>query len=79
MMERDSLKVLLGHIMTLVSWAVIILAWLFGTEGPKALQDVVLNYDRPIAGKFTKPGATGDPMPGRLAQSLSPVIETEPR
>jgi hypothetical protein len=33
MMEGDGLMVLLCHTMTLVSWAVIILAWLFGTEG----------------------------------------------
>jgi hypothetical protein len=37
MMERDGLMVLLGHTMTLVSWAVIILAWLFGAEGIQKL------------------------------------------
>ena len=33
MMERYGLVVLLGHTVTLVSWAVILLAWLFGAEG----------------------------------------------
>jgi len=33
MMERDGLVVLLGHTMTLVSWAFIVLAWLVGPEG----------------------------------------------
>jgi hypothetical protein len=33
MMERDGLVVLLGHTMTLVSWAFIVLAWLAGAEG----------------------------------------------
>ena len=37
MMERDGLVVLLGHIMTLVSWGVIFLAWLFGVEGIQKL------------------------------------------
>jgi hypothetical protein len=33
MMERDGVLVLLGHLMTLLSWGVIVLAWLFGVEG----------------------------------------------
>jgi hypothetical protein len=37
MMERDGLTVLLGHTMTLVSWAVIFFAWLFGAEGIQKL------------------------------------------
>jgi hypothetical protein len=37
MMERDGLVVWLGHTMTLVSWAVIFLAWLFGAEGIQKL------------------------------------------
>jgi hypothetical protein len=37
MMERDGLVVLLGHTMTLVYWAVIFLAWLFGAEGIQKL------------------------------------------
>jgi hypothetical protein len=37
MMERDGLVVLLGHTVTLVSWAVILLAWLFGAEGIQKL------------------------------------------
>lgn len=37
MMEGDGLVVLLGHTVTLVSWAVIFLAWLFGAEGIQKL------------------------------------------
>jgi hypothetical protein len=33
MMERDGVLVLLGHLMTLLYWALIILAWLFGAKG----------------------------------------------
>jgi hypothetical protein len=33
MMERDGVLVLLGHLMTLLSWGFIVLAWLFGAEG----------------------------------------------
>lgn len=33
MMERDGLLVLLGHFMTLVSWAFMALCWVLGTQG----------------------------------------------
>lgn len=33
MMERDGVLVLLGHLMTLLSWALIALVWFFGVEG----------------------------------------------
>jgi hypothetical protein len=33
MMERDGVLVLLGHLMTLLSWGFIVLAWLFGAKG----------------------------------------------
>jgi hypothetical protein len=39
-MERDGLVVLLGHTMTLISWALIILAWLVGAEGIHKLFDM---------------------------------------
>lgn len=37
MMERDGLLVLLGHLMTLVSWTFIILAWTLGAKGFESL------------------------------------------
>ncbi len=40
MMERDGLLVLLGYIMTLVSWAFIGLAWLLGAKGVEKLFDI---------------------------------------
>jgi hypothetical protein len=33
MMERDGVLVLLGHLLTLLSWGLIVLAWLLGAEG----------------------------------------------
>jgi hypothetical protein len=41
MMERDGLMVLLGHAMTLVSWAVIFFAWLYGAEGIQKLLEML--------------------------------------
>lgn len=40
MMERDGLLVLLGHLMTLVSWAFIGLCWLLGVKGLDKLLDL---------------------------------------
>ena len=42
MMERDGLMVLLGHLMTLVSWVLIGLFWLLGVRG----FDKLLEYFR---------------------------------
>ena len=40
MMERDGVLVLLGHLMTLLSWGFIVLAWVFGAEGIHKLRDM---------------------------------------
>ena len=40
MMQRDGLLVLLGHCMTLASWAFIALCWLPGVKGTDKLLDV---------------------------------------
>jgi hypothetical protein len=40
MMERNGVLVLLGHMMTLLSWSFIVLAWLFGAEGIHKLRDM---------------------------------------
>jgi hypothetical protein len=37
MMERDGLIVLLGHLLTLLSWAFVALAWFFGAQGIRKL------------------------------------------
>jgi hypothetical protein len=37
MMERDGLAVLAGHLMTLLSWSIILLAWIFGAKGLEKL------------------------------------------
>jgi hypothetical protein len=39
MMERDGVLVLLGHLLTLLSWGFIVLAWLYGTAGISKLRD----------------------------------------
>ncbi len=41
MMERDGLLVLLGHVMTLVSWAYFGLCWLLGVKGFDKLLDAL--------------------------------------
>ena len=41
MMERDGLLVLLGHLMTLVSWAFIALTWALGAKGFNSLFSVI--------------------------------------
>src|SRR4030095_10203020 len=40
MMERDGVLIFLGHMMTLLSWSFIVLAWLFGAEGIHKLRDM---------------------------------------
>lgn len=40
MMERDGVLVLLGHLLTLLSWGFIVLAWLFGAEGIQKLREL---------------------------------------
>ena len=40
MMERDGVLVLLGHLITLLSWGFIILAWLFGAKGISQLFNI---------------------------------------
>ena len=41
MMERDGVLVLLGHLMTLLSWDFIVLAWLYGAKGIEQLFNIV--------------------------------------
>lgn len=41
MMERDGVLVLLGHLLTLVSWGAIALAWLYGAKGIQQLFNIV--------------------------------------
>lgn len=41
MMERDGLLVLLGHLMTLVSWAFIALTWTLGAKGYNSLFSLI--------------------------------------